>query len=224
MRLVDHPAFSRLADIYQLGQTHLVFRGATHKRWEHALGTLHAAQLIVSALERNYREAESKGRETLSGSWRRATPPTPQETTFIRLAALLHDIGHLAAGHTFEDELGLLTKHDADERLIYVLDRKTWRGGGEETTLRELIDLEFESAALATRLNVKASEIFLELVSKTRTRIHARSDNISPRTSRANSAVSHSGLPRHRWKYDLRRSARLSSARLVPPGQRAALR
>src|SRR6202035_4784527 len=46
LRLVDHPAFARLGDIYQLGQTYLVFRGATHKRWEHALGTMHAAQVI----------------------------------------------------------------------------------------------------------------------------------------------------------------------------------
>ena len=168
VRLVDHPAFARLSDIYQLGQTYLVFRGATHKRWEHALGTLHAAQVIVSALERNHREAESKNRDPLTGRWRRGPAPFPQEVAFIRLAALLHDIGHLAAGHTFEDELGLLDKHDADQRLNYVLDRKVWRGVEEPMTLRELIDSEYAAAAEATRLGIAPSQVFLELVSKTR--------------------------------------------------------
>ena len=169
VRLVNHPAFSRLSDIYQLGQTYLVYRGATHKRWEHALGTVQAAQVIASALERNHREADSKGQDPVSGTWRRGPALYPHEVAFIGLQALLHDVGHLAAGHTFEDELGLLDKHDDDDRLNYVLDRRTWRGVAESETLRELVDSEYAAAAAATGLGLSPSEIFLILVSKTLT-------------------------------------------------------
>lgn len=168
LRLVDHPAFARLGDIYQLGQTHFVYRGATHRRWEHALGTLQAAQVMVVALQRNHREAESKRKDPMAGKWRRTAAPYSQEVAFIRLAALLHDIGHLPAGHTFEDELGLLGKHDADTRLNYVLDRRVWRSFDEPQTLRELIDSEYGAAAKATGLPHAPSEIFLDIVSKSR--------------------------------------------------------
>jgi HD superfamily phosphohydrolase len=168
VRLVNHPAFERLGDIYQLGQTYLVYRGATHRRWEHALGTLRAADKICSAIARNHTEALAKGKPEKAGSWLRDKPLGSSEVAFVRVAALLHDIGHLAAGHTFEDELGLLDKHDADARLNHVLDRRKWRGVAETQTMREILDSEYRVAAEATGLDRTASEIFLEIVSKTR--------------------------------------------------------
>lgn len=168
VRVVNHPAFARLADIYQLGQTCLVYRGATHKRWEHALGTLEAADLMARAIRDNHHEAEVKQRPRLAGQWLRSEPLRDYEIAFVRLAALLHDIGHVAAGHTFEDELGLLEKHDADRRLTYVLRRKTWRGVDAEKTLGELIDAEYADAAAETGYDLSASEILLHIVSKSR--------------------------------------------------------
>ena len=44
VKVINHPAFQRLGRINQLGQAYLVFRGATHKRIEHALGAVHIAQ------------------------------------------------------------------------------------------------------------------------------------------------------------------------------------
>jgi HD superfamily phosphohydrolase len=168
LALINHPAFARLADIYQLGQTHLVYRGATHKRWEHALGTLHAAELLVSAIERNHADSDAKLVVEANARWVRSQCLRPYEVAFVRLAALLHDIGHLSAGHTFEDELGLLDKHDADNRLNHVLDRTKWRDAGEPRTLRELIDSNYVEAANASGLGLTASEILLELISKDR--------------------------------------------------------
>lgn len=165
--VMEHPGFKRLADIYQLGQTHLVFRGATHRRWEHALGTIHAAQLMVTAVERNHNDAEARRIPDRSGRYRRAKPFSSAERTFIRLAALLHDLGHLSAGHTFEDELGLLDKHDADPRLTHVLAKTTWREL-EYPSLRTLIDFLYREIAADTQLGITPSEIVLELVSKTR--------------------------------------------------------
>ncbi|MGC5171633.1 HD domain-containing protein [Microbacterium sp. DT81.1] len=184
LQLIDHPAFARLADIYQLGQTHLVFRGATHKRWEHALGTLHAASMMCDAIERNFAESEEKGEPPLSGDYLRAKPLSDVEVAFVRLSALLHDIGHISAGHTFEDELGLLTPHDADDRLNHVLDRRVWRGHHELATLRELIDSVYASAAANTGLQESASEIFLNIVSKSRATHDVASDGLRTQVCR----------------------------------------
>lgn len=167
MTLVDHPAFKRLANIYQLGQTHLVFRGATHRRWEHAVGTLHAAQQFISAVERTHATAAIKGLPSVSGQWRMAQAFQQHEVILIRMGALLHDLGHVAAGHTFEDELGLLEKHDEDKRLSTILDKASWRGR-EVRTLRSVLNELYAEPASLTGTGMEPSEILLELVSKTR--------------------------------------------------------
>lgn len=116
VEIIDHPAFQRLGRIYQLGQTYVVYRGATHKRLEHVLGTVHVVQRMCDAVQHNSRKG-TPGVVSLDESERR----------FIRLGALLHDIGHMAAGHTVEDELNLAGKHDGDERLTLMFEGKEWR-------------------------------------------------------------------------------------------------
>jgi len=137
--VINHPAFQRLARINQLGQAHLVFRGATHKRIEHVLGAVGVVQRMISAVEFNAEKAKAKGRPGA------CSPLSLSEERFVRLGALLHDIGHLAAGHTLEDELELIGKHDADERLSLIFGMEQW-GEGEQSkviSLQALIDSEF---------------------------------------------------------------------------------
>lgn len=133
--VVDHPAFQRLGRIYQLGQAYLVYRGATHKRLEHVLGAVHIVQRMISAVDRNSKKKDGDRAE-------RAPSLSPTEQRFVRLGALLHDIGHLAAGHTVEDELNLIPKHDGDERLTLILEGKQW-ADREGRTLGELIDQKY---------------------------------------------------------------------------------
>ena len=139
IKIINHPAFQRLGKVYQLGQAHLVFRGATHKRIEHVLGTVWVAQKIANALHASYHRSSKKG-------WRDRTRCayaenlSLKEVRFVRLAALLHDIGHLPAGHTLEDELGLLEPHDADRRINLVFGKTDWILGKESPRLGELID------------------------------------------------------------------------------------
>jgi len=102
--LVDTREFQRLRSVKQLGTANLVYPSATHTRFEHSIGTLHEAQRIIDSLcdfDNSKSDLEIK----------------PKEQSLIRLAALLHDLGHIPFGHTLEDETGVVTsKHDDVER------------------------------------------------------------------------------------------------------------
>jgi HD superfamily phosphohydrolase len=166
LRIIDHPAFQRLFEIYQLGQTYLVYRGATHMRGEHAIGTLHAVMQMAEAVERNAPRKELDRSE----HWHCGVALSEQELAFVRLGALLHDIGHLPAGHTFEDELGLLPRHDGDERIEMILDRTDWHGRTYDP-MRKLIDELYENEAQGAAQQdsagrvLSASELLVLLIS-----------------------------------------------------------
>ncbi len=101
--LLECGAVQRLRYIRQLGTAHLVYPGCTHTRFDHSLGTLHAAQKILAALEK-------KGHK-----------PTKDEARAIRMAALVHDVSHIPFGHTFEDERKVFPRHDTPGRLARFL-------------------------------------------------------------------------------------------------------
>lgn len=82
--LVQHPFFQRLRNIKQLGLTHLVYPGALHTRFHHALGAMH---LMAQALE----VIRSKG-----------IAITEDEAEAATIAILLHDIGHGPFSHALE--------------------------------------------------------------------------------------------------------------------------
>ncbi|MGI0046623.1 MAG: HD domain-containing protein [Nitrosotalea sp.] len=84
--LIDSPIFQRLRRIRQLAGAHLVYPGAQHSRFEHSLGTMHVAGQVASILE----ERGYLGSDDIEN---------------LRLAALLHDIGHGPFSHLFEEVL-----------------------------------------------------------------------------------------------------------------------
>ncbi len=86
-RLVDSPPFQRLRYVRQLGLAHLVYPGATHTRFEHALGAYHLASLATTLLA---------DREALRDV-------DPGEVDIVRAAALLHDLGHYPFSHALEE-------------------------------------------------------------------------------------------------------------------------
>ena len=87
LRIVDTGEFQRLRYIRQLGLTHLVYPGATHTRFDHALGVYHLTRTAL----RHLRE-------------RGGVPPEAWEgEELVPYAALLHDIGHYAFSHALEE-------------------------------------------------------------------------------------------------------------------------
>jgi HD superfamily phosphohydrolase len=77
--ILDSPPVQRLRYIRQLGFSHLVYPGANHTRFEHALGTMHLASLLCHQLELN-----------------------KDDRDLVTTAALLHDVGHGPYSHATE--------------------------------------------------------------------------------------------------------------------------
>lgn len=100
LTLVDTEVFQRLRYVRQLGWTYLVYPGATHSRFEHALGTHHLSRRTLALLC----EAE----DTSIGE---------ADQAIVRSAALLHDVGHYPFSHALE-EIGALHHEDVARPLI----------------------------------------------------------------------------------------------------------
>lgn len=95
-KIIDSPIFQRLRRIRQLSGAHLTYPGAQHSRFEHSLGVMHVAGQASNAL---------KEKGLLSS----------EQIQDIRLAALLHDIGHGPFSHLFEEVLQTKKKISHEE-------------------------------------------------------------------------------------------------------------
>jgi hypothetical protein len=100
LRLVDTPEFQRLRYVRQLGLAFLVYPGASHSRFEHALGAYHLARRALDLL--------AERGDVASGD------PACGD---LRVAALLHDIGHYPFSHALE-EIGALHHEQVARPLI----------------------------------------------------------------------------------------------------------
>lgn len=87
LRIIDTPPFQRLRYIRQLGFAHLVYPGATHTRFDHALGVHHLASTALRLLRARGGVPDEVWRDAELVPW----------------AALLHDIGHYAYSHALEE-------------------------------------------------------------------------------------------------------------------------
>jgi uncharacterized protein len=92
-RVIEQRCFQRLRHILQLGPSFLVYPSATHSRFEHSIGTLEASTIMFDKLFR-----EPSNRELLG--W--ADSDLARSRSLLRLAALLHDVGHSPFSHASE--------------------------------------------------------------------------------------------------------------------------
>ena len=96
LKIIDSPIFQRLRRIRQLSGAHLTYPSAQHSRFEHSLGVMHiAGQAAMSLKEKGFLKTD--------------------QIQEIRLAALLHDVGHGPFSHLFEEVLQIKKKISHEE-------------------------------------------------------------------------------------------------------------
>ena len=98
--LIQHPYFQRLRRISQMGLSYLVYPGANHTRFHHALGCMHIMQKAVETL---------RFKEVLISK---------EEENALYIAILLHDIGHGPFSHAMESSIVEDVHHEAISLLF----------------------------------------------------------------------------------------------------------
>ncbi len=104
--LVEHPWFQRLRRIKQLGLSYLVFPGANHTRFEHAVGATHLMRQAISVLR-------------LKG-----VSISDEEAEAVTIAILLHDIGHAPFSHVLENTLVAISHEEISLLLMTVMNEQ----------------------------------------------------------------------------------------------------
>ncbi|MFN7302021.1 MAG: HD domain-containing protein [Bacteroidota bacterium] len=99
-KFIEHPWFQRLRRIRQLGLSELVYPGATHTRFHHALGAMHLMSTALDILK-------SKG-----------VAISQEEHEAACAALLLHDIGHGPFSHTLERSIVQGVSHEDISRML----------------------------------------------------------------------------------------------------------
>jgi uncharacterized protein len=98
--LIQHPYFQRLRRISQMGLSYLVYPGAHHTRFHHALGAMHMMQKAIEVLR--FKEVEI----------------SKEEENALLIAILLHDIGHGPFSHAMEHSI--VEVHHEEISLLFM--------------------------------------------------------------------------------------------------------
>lgn len=89
--VIDHPWVQRMRHIHQLQTAWWVFPSAEHMRFQHILGAMHLGSRVISEWYDSLQNVCPK------------VPSRAYVETLVRMAALLHDVGHGPFGHFFDD-------------------------------------------------------------------------------------------------------------------------
>ena len=108
--LLNHPYFQRLRRIKQLGLTNLVYPGALHTRFHHAIGAMHLMQEAVLTLRQ------------------KDIAITKDEEHAVLIAILLHDIGHGPFSHALEHSIVKGINHETLSSLFMDKLNKEFKG------------------------------------------------------------------------------------------------
>lgn len=108
--IIEHPWFQRLRNIRQLGLTSFVYPGATHTRFQHALGAMHLMDQAIQTLKsKNVKVSQEEEEAAL-------------------LAILLHDLGHGPFSHALENSIISGISHEEMSLLLMSKMNETFHG------------------------------------------------------------------------------------------------
>lgn len=141
--IIAQPSFQRLRRIRQLAWTDLLYPGAMHTRFEHSLGVMHAATMLYNAIV-------EKSKPLLREHLAYTDEGFDRDRKLIRLAALLHDVGHAPFSHSSEELFpprdkgkGKFTHEDYSAAII----RTELRSAIEDHQLNENTELTADKVA-----------------------------------------------------------------------------
>lgn len=155
--VINTPAFQRLRRIGQLGPADFVFPGACHSRLAHSLGSTHVmgAMLSQSELQRHFADR-------------------PHMIQILRLAALLHDLGHLPLSHIGEvayaivDRGGIAEYEESEDITVFDIAAKSAVHGLHEELTVALIREGEVGARIDNHLDevdgIEASELVAQII------------------------------------------------------------
>ncbi len=110
--LIDTAWVQRLRRIPQLQSARWVFPAAEHSRFQHSLGAMHLAGRLAQHLYPSFRAVFPDG------------PSAPLLEELLRMAGLLHDVGHGPFGHFFDDNF--LVDYDLTHELVGQRIARSW--------------------------------------------------------------------------------------------------
>lgn len=122
--IIEAPFFQRLRNIKQLGFSEYIFPGATHTRYIHSIGVMDISTKVFHQLFKNVEED--------------TTTQRLHET--VRLACLLHDIGHAPLSHTTEFVMPNVSKLKLPANFMPAKDRQATH---EDYTIKSIVDSSF---------------------------------------------------------------------------------
>lgn len=121
--VIDTPEYQRLRQIKQLGFAEYSFPGATHNRYLHSIGVCHVAGMVFDQIFKNFQFSKTAVKNRIRQA--------------VRLAALLHDIGHGPLSHTTEEVMPMLSELKV---AVYKKSMAGLRANHEDYTIKYLTD------------------------------------------------------------------------------------
>jgi uncharacterized protein len=142
IKILEHPFFQRLRNIKQLGFSEFIFPGATHTRYLHSIGVMDVSTKVFDQLfkeQKNSIEIE-RLKET------------------VRLACLLHDIGHAPLSHTTEFVMPTVDKLKIPPQFIQ---NPNAQATHEDYTIKSIVDSSFTDSfkSVKSRYGVEPNHV-----------------------------------------------------------------
>lgn len=128
LKIINSPVFQRTHNIKQLSLGYYVYHGAEHSRFGHMIGATHIAGLAFDSLKRNTVELGEK------------FEPDDTDRATIRMAALLHDVGHAPFSHSLENILENDHEKYSQKLVEFYFNNILEKSGVDVNAVNNLID------------------------------------------------------------------------------------